>query len=281
MRSGSSSIVGIVWVVIGLIVASGHAFFAHPNAVITILGRPRRAAVAARSPRRKPPSGWSGPLGALRSNDTSWPSWGSRRPVSWAAGLGDAECQGSAHRAGWLARWPPFPRKRTGGPERVHAREGSVREPIRRRLMLAPIGVALASPGLAGRLQTGARERRGGLRRRSSLVDHCRGIERQGCLDRPFQATIASTAPRLPSADGSQVNLGQSGGPISRSSILHAGRGPPALPCGGGRADERLPRDASAGVPITEEGRRPRTRTTRRRRALFPHSWSIPTATRS
>lgn len=37
MRPGFSSIVAIVYLVIGLIVASGHAFFAHPNAVITIL----------------------------------------------------------------------------------------------------------------------------------------------------------------------------------------------------------------------------------------------------
>ncbi len=37
MRSGSSSIVGIVWVVIGLIVASGHAFFVQLNAVRPIL----------------------------------------------------------------------------------------------------------------------------------------------------------------------------------------------------------------------------------------------------
>jgi hypothetical protein len=37
MRSGSSSIVGIVWVVIGLIVASSHAFFVHLNAVTPIL----------------------------------------------------------------------------------------------------------------------------------------------------------------------------------------------------------------------------------------------------
>lgn len=37
MRSGSSSIVGIVWIVIGLIVASSHAFFVHLNAVTPIL----------------------------------------------------------------------------------------------------------------------------------------------------------------------------------------------------------------------------------------------------
>ena len=37
MRSGSSSIVGIVWVVIGVIVAASHAFFVHLNAVTPIL----------------------------------------------------------------------------------------------------------------------------------------------------------------------------------------------------------------------------------------------------
>lgn len=37
MRSGSSSLVAIVWVVIGLIVASGHAFFVQLNAVTPIL----------------------------------------------------------------------------------------------------------------------------------------------------------------------------------------------------------------------------------------------------
>lgn len=37
MRSRFSSIVGIVYLVIGLIVASGHAFFAHLNAVLPIL----------------------------------------------------------------------------------------------------------------------------------------------------------------------------------------------------------------------------------------------------
>ncbi len=37
MRSRFSSIVGIVYIVIGLIVASGHAFFAHLNAVLPIL----------------------------------------------------------------------------------------------------------------------------------------------------------------------------------------------------------------------------------------------------
>ena len=37
MRSGFSSIVGIVWVVIGLIVASGNAFFVNLNAVMPIL----------------------------------------------------------------------------------------------------------------------------------------------------------------------------------------------------------------------------------------------------
>ena len=37
MRSGSSSIVGIVWVVIGLVVAASHAFFVHLNAVTPIL----------------------------------------------------------------------------------------------------------------------------------------------------------------------------------------------------------------------------------------------------
>jgi hypothetical protein len=36
-RSGYSSIVAIVYVVIGLIVASGHAFFAHLDAVMPIL----------------------------------------------------------------------------------------------------------------------------------------------------------------------------------------------------------------------------------------------------
>jgi hypothetical protein len=37
MRSGSSSIIGIVWVVIGLIVASSHAYFVHLDAVMPIL----------------------------------------------------------------------------------------------------------------------------------------------------------------------------------------------------------------------------------------------------
>jgi steroid 5-alpha reductase family enzyme len=37
MRQGSSSIVGIVWVVIGVIVAASHAFFVHLNAVTPIL----------------------------------------------------------------------------------------------------------------------------------------------------------------------------------------------------------------------------------------------------
>jgi hypothetical protein len=37
MRSGISSIVGLVWVVVGLIVASGHAYFAHLTAVMPIL----------------------------------------------------------------------------------------------------------------------------------------------------------------------------------------------------------------------------------------------------
>ena len=37
MRSRTSSIVSIVWLVIGLIVASGHAFFAHLDAVVPIL----------------------------------------------------------------------------------------------------------------------------------------------------------------------------------------------------------------------------------------------------
>lgn len=37
MRSGFSSIVGVIYVVIGLIVASSHAFFAHLNAVTPIL----------------------------------------------------------------------------------------------------------------------------------------------------------------------------------------------------------------------------------------------------
>ena len=37
MRSGSTSIVGIVWVVIGVIVAASHAFFVHLNAVTPIL----------------------------------------------------------------------------------------------------------------------------------------------------------------------------------------------------------------------------------------------------
>ena len=37
MRSGSSSIVGIVWVVIGLVVAASHAFFVHLTAVTPIL----------------------------------------------------------------------------------------------------------------------------------------------------------------------------------------------------------------------------------------------------
>ncbi|MDQ2934057.1 MAG: hypothetical protein M3R49_03580 [Chloroflexota bacterium] len=37
MRSRFSSIVSIVYLVIGLLVASGHAFFAHLNAVLPIL----------------------------------------------------------------------------------------------------------------------------------------------------------------------------------------------------------------------------------------------------
>ena len=37
MRSGFSSIVGIVYLVIGLIVASDHAFFTHLNAVLPIV----------------------------------------------------------------------------------------------------------------------------------------------------------------------------------------------------------------------------------------------------
>jgi hypothetical protein len=37
MRFGSSSIVGIAWVVIGVIVASSHAFFVHLNAVTPII----------------------------------------------------------------------------------------------------------------------------------------------------------------------------------------------------------------------------------------------------
>ena len=37
MRSGFSSIVGLVWIVIGLIVASGHGYFAHLTAVMPIL----------------------------------------------------------------------------------------------------------------------------------------------------------------------------------------------------------------------------------------------------
>jgi len=37
MRSGSSSLIGIVWVVIGLIVASSHAFFVQLNAVTPII----------------------------------------------------------------------------------------------------------------------------------------------------------------------------------------------------------------------------------------------------
>ena len=37
MGSRLSSIVGIVYLVIGLIVASGHAFFAHLNTVMPIL----------------------------------------------------------------------------------------------------------------------------------------------------------------------------------------------------------------------------------------------------
>jgi hypothetical protein len=37
MRSRFSSIVGIVYLVIGLVVASGDAFFAHLNAVLPIL----------------------------------------------------------------------------------------------------------------------------------------------------------------------------------------------------------------------------------------------------
>lgn len=37
MRSGLSSIVGLVYLVIGLIVASSHAFFVHLTAVMPIL----------------------------------------------------------------------------------------------------------------------------------------------------------------------------------------------------------------------------------------------------
>ena len=37
MRSGTSSIVGLVWVIVGLIVASGHGYFAHLTAVMPIL----------------------------------------------------------------------------------------------------------------------------------------------------------------------------------------------------------------------------------------------------
>jgi hypothetical protein len=37
MRSGFSSIIGLVYVVIGLIVASSHAYFAHLTAVMPIL----------------------------------------------------------------------------------------------------------------------------------------------------------------------------------------------------------------------------------------------------
>jgi hypothetical protein len=37
MRSGFSSLVGLVWVVVGLIVASGHGYFAHLTAVMPIL----------------------------------------------------------------------------------------------------------------------------------------------------------------------------------------------------------------------------------------------------
>lgn len=37
MRSSLRSILGLVYLVIGLIVASGHAFFAHLNAVLPIL----------------------------------------------------------------------------------------------------------------------------------------------------------------------------------------------------------------------------------------------------
>jgi hypothetical protein len=37
MRSRTQSIVGLVYLVIGLIVASGHAYFAHLTAVLPIL----------------------------------------------------------------------------------------------------------------------------------------------------------------------------------------------------------------------------------------------------
>ena len=37
MRSGFSSLVGLVWIVVGLIVASGHAYFTHLTAVTPIL----------------------------------------------------------------------------------------------------------------------------------------------------------------------------------------------------------------------------------------------------
>jgi hypothetical protein len=36
MRSGLSSIVGLVYLILGLIVASGHAYFAHLNAAMPI-----------------------------------------------------------------------------------------------------------------------------------------------------------------------------------------------------------------------------------------------------
>jgi hypothetical protein len=37
MRSGTQSIVGLVYLVIGLIVASGHAYFVHLTTVLPIL----------------------------------------------------------------------------------------------------------------------------------------------------------------------------------------------------------------------------------------------------
>jgi hypothetical protein len=37
MRSRISSLVSIVWVVVGLVVASGHGYFAHLTAVMPIL----------------------------------------------------------------------------------------------------------------------------------------------------------------------------------------------------------------------------------------------------
>jgi len=37
VRSRTSSLISLVWIVVGLVVASGHGYFAHLNAVMPIL----------------------------------------------------------------------------------------------------------------------------------------------------------------------------------------------------------------------------------------------------